>query len=110
MTRSRSARGFAMIVLALGSSALVPFVTSPAGESAAAMSERAHVVRSGDTLSGIAKQYAVTVATLVRANRLPNDKVRLRIGTRLIVPLPSELATTPARALASTSTARAPRP
>jgi membrane-bound lytic murein transglycosylase D len=43
-----------------------------------------HVVRSGDTLSGIAKRYRVTVSTLTRLNNLRATSI-LRIGQRLTI-------------------------
>lgn len=62
-----------------------------------ASAEVVHTIRSGDTLSGIAKQYGVSVASIVRANRLASDKVRLRLGTRLVIPSPGDSVTaTPA--------------
>jgi murein DD-endopeptidase MepM/ murein hydrolase activator NlpD len=48
--------------------------------------ERVHVIRSGDTLSGIATRYGVSVSSIVRANGLQSERVRLRLGTRLVVP------------------------
>ena len=47
---------------------------------------RTHVVARGDTLSGIAARYGVTVSALVDANRLPGDRAKLRVGQRLTVP------------------------
>jgi murein DD-endopeptidase MepM/ murein hydrolase activator NlpD len=47
---------------------------------------RSHVVARGDTLGGIALRYGVSVAALVNANRLANDRVVLRLGQRLVVP------------------------
>lgn len=44
-----------------------------------------HVVRSGETLSGIAKKYRTTVAVLSKANNLSGKKV-IRTGQRLTVP------------------------
>ena len=46
--------------------------------------EQEHVARPGDTLSGIAKKYKVPLAVLIRANKLPND--RLRVGQVLKIP------------------------
>jgi membrane-bound lytic murein transglycosylase D len=45
---------------------------------------RIHTIRKGDTLSGIAKQYGTTVASLRALNNLKSDK--LRIGAKLRVP------------------------
>src|SRR5687767_3528055 len=49
---------------------VVAMCMAPAASAAPATPDggRAHVVKSGDTLSGIAKQYGVTVASIVRAN------------------------------------------
>lgn len=44
-----------------------------------------HRIRSGDTLSGIAKRYAIDVAAIKRANRLTSD--RIRAGRDLLIPL-----------------------
>src|SRR5690606_40839546 len=46
-----------------------------------------HVVKKGETLSGIAARYGVTVAALRRANRLEGkDDRRLPVGKRLRIP------------------------
>jgi membrane-bound lytic murein transglycosylase D len=44
-----------------------------------------HVVRSGDTLSGIASRYRTSVNAIVALNRLRNSN-RLSIGQRLLIP------------------------
>lgn len=44
-------------------------------------------VRSGDTLSTIARRWHITVRTIVSANRLRSD--RLRVGQRLILTVPN---------------------
>lgn len=46
--------------------------------------EQRYVARRGDTLSGIAQRFKVPVAVLIRANNLPND--RLRVGQVLRIP------------------------
>ncbi len=46
--------------------------------------EKQYVARRGDTLSGIAQRYKVSVPVLIRANNLPND--RLRVGQVLTIP------------------------
>ena len=54
--------------------------------SVGAVATTAYRIRSGDTLSGIARRYGTTVAELVRVNRLPNRRIRagamLRVPTR----------------------------
>jgi murein DD-endopeptidase MepM/ murein hydrolase activator NlpD len=45
-----------------------------------------HVVQRGDTLSGIAQQYGVSVRTIVRANQLRSQRASLRVGSQLAIP------------------------
>lgn len=44
-----------------------------------------HVVRRGETLSGIARRYGVTVRAIAAANGIRNIN-RIRIGQRLVIP------------------------
>ncbi|MGH7631681.1 MAG: LysM peptidoglycan-binding domain-containing protein [Gemmatimonadales bacterium] len=53
--------------------------------SMAAADARSHIVRRGDTLTGLARRYGVTVKALREANDLSVDDV-LRRGTRLRIP------------------------
>lgn len=46
--------------------------------------QQQYVARRGDTLSGIAQRFKVPVPVLMRANKLPND--RLRVGQVLTIP------------------------
>ena len=48
-----------------------------------------HLVKTGDTLGGIAARYGVSIRSLVAANRLAGPGVRLRVGQRLTVPPPA---------------------
>ncbi len=50
-----------------------------------AMTDHRHVIRSGETLSGIAKQYRVSQLTLRSVNKLANSA--LRIGQTLRIPV-----------------------
>lgn len=43
-----------------------------------------HVVRSGDTLSGVARRYGTSITNLSRMNRI-SSRTRLRVGQRLRV-------------------------
>lgn len=63
----------------------------PAGlQSLWAASGRVHIVRKGDTLSGLATRYATTVTSIKRANNLKSDLIR--IGQSLKIPDSSESA------------------
>ncbi|MBO7480151.1 MAG: LysM peptidoglycan-binding domain-containing protein, partial [Bacteroidales bacterium] len=53
-------------------------------ESQAASDRIIYTVRSGDTLSGIAKKYGTTVSAICKLNNISSKKT-LRIGERLIV-------------------------
>jgi LysM repeat protein len=56
----------------------------PGADPARQPGQRSHVVRSGESLWGIARQYGVTMEQVRRANRLLDDQVRL--GQTLIIP------------------------
>jgi lipoprotein NlpD len=73
-----------LIWIVVASALLAP--TTPS----AANTPTIHVIRSGDTLSEIAKQYGVTVLSIVRANGLRSESARLKVGTRLSIPAPGE--------------------
>ncbi len=47
----------------------------------------AYVVKKGDTLSGIAARHKISVAAILRANRI-DPKKPLKIGQRLAIPVP----------------------
>jgi lipoprotein NlpD len=66
------------------------------GDPPPSVAPRAHVVARGETLGSIASRYGVSVAALVAANRLPSERVTLRVGQRLTLPV-----TGPPRAVAS---------
>jgi len=57
---------------------------APAGEGAAASGVVIHVVKSGENLTRIGKQYGVSVAALRAANNLKTD--RINAGQKLKVP------------------------
>lgn len=60
-------------------------------------------VRSGDTLSAIARRWHITVRSIASANRLRSD--RLRVGQRLILTVPN-VERAPIIASSSTSSSR----
>jgi membrane-bound lytic murein transglycosylase D len=76
--------------LRLGQSLLIP----PSGEAApelrvetvASVAPQVHMVRRGETLAGIARQFKVTVSALRRANGL-NPRSMLQAGQRLSIPV-----------------------
>lgn len=49
------------------------------------VSETVHVVKKGDTLYRIAKQYSITVEDIKRANNLKSE--RLQLGQKLLIPM-----------------------
>jgi murein DD-endopeptidase MepM/ murein hydrolase activator NlpD len=69
---------------------------TPAAPPAAAT--RVHEVVAGDTLSGIAKHYGVSVDAIVAVNRLASPKVRLRLHQRLVIPAAVASPSAPAAA------------
>ena len=101
----------ALVLLAGGAHAAdTARITPPAPEA------RVHVVARGDTLSGIAARYGVSVAALVTANRLVSERATLKVGQRLTVPPATTAPVAPRRpssALASATpraeTVREPR-
>jgi murein DD-endopeptidase MepM/ murein hydrolase activator NlpD len=44
------------------------------------------VVVKGDTLAAIARRYNVSVAVLVKVNRLPSETAKLKVGQKLTIP------------------------
>lgn len=65
----------------------------------AAPAERVHLVRRGDTLSGIAVRYGVSVSALRSRNRLSGS--RIVVGQRLVVPGAATVGPAPAPAAPS---------
>lgn len=62
----------------------VPTLASPLLRTATSRPSIVHVVTSGDTLSGIASQYNVTVAQIIETNQL-RDPNYLFIGQRIMI-------------------------
>jgi LysM repeat protein len=87
--------------LALGGLALLP---SPL--LLAAPEERVHLVRRGDTLSGIAARYGVSIESIRARNRLASTG--LRVGQKLVIPGASVGAAQPAPSPAAPASALAP--
>lgn len=90
------------LMVALGPAAV--HAEPPAGR----ILQRIHDVKPGETLTSLAKRYGVTVAIIVKANRLPSN-ARLISGQRLVIPFPEGRGAccgpaSPARAAASAPT------
>jgi murein DD-endopeptidase MepM/ murein hydrolase activator NlpD len=75
-----------------GKQLVIPGATPGAVPARAAAPVVTHVVKKGETLSAIATAQHVSVATLVKANKLANAN-RLRIGQVLVVPGAARRAT-----------------
>lgn len=58
----------------------------PAGEPSATPEPVVHVVKRGDTISGLAEKYDVPEEQIMLANRLKNPNL-LQMGTELIIPV-----------------------
>lgn len=79
--------------LQIGQKIVIPAVTSPplAGgapgqgfPAASVGGEQAYVVKSGDTLTKIAREHATSVKALRSANHLKTDKIK--VGDKLVIP------------------------
>src|SRR3990167_2025437 len=55
-----------------------------------------YIVKKGDTLWHISKNYGVSVETILKANHIPNTK-DLKVGQKLIIPASGKSYTSPAR-------------
>jgi N-acetylmuramoyl-L-alanine amidase len=64
-----------------------PWATGSTSNGSAAERPQQHVIRRGDTLSGVASLYRVSLSSLRTANRLRSDTVR--VGQRLRIPAES---------------------
>ena len=65
---------------------VVSAAAAPPAKPVAPPAPRVHEVSRGDSLYSVARRYGVTVAALVAANRLPSDRVTLKLGQRLVIP------------------------
>jgi len=93
----------ALLAGALGVALLATAVVVPADPAG----DRVHGVARGDTLSALARRYGVSVGALVSANDLASDRVRLRLGQRLVIPTATA---SPTRVTARTGRPRAADP
>ena len=81
----------------LGEATAVAYVDLPAGKR---MSYREHVVKSGETVGGLAKRYGVDAADIMASNPRLRSRT-LRAGQLVIVPTAGPLAAEVARQLAA---------
>jgi LysM repeat protein len=89
-------RIFAGQRLAIPSTA-APSAPRPDPKAPAPAQDRAHTVRAGEHLTGIARRYGVSIAQIVTANRIANPS-RIYAGQRLAIPARTGSATTAAPA------------
>ena len=61
-------------------------VASSLGRAAAGRKQQ-HTVKSGDTLSALAKKYGTTVSALMRFNPQIEDKNKIKVGQKITLPL-----------------------
>jgi murein DD-endopeptidase MepM/ murein hydrolase activator NlpD len=72
--------------------------------------QRVYEVKAGDTLYSLAKKHGVSVAALLKANRLPSADVPLKVGQRLVIPVTETAAATARRATTPGQAAAPTRP
>ena len=70
--------------------------------------ERIHRIQSGDTLSGIASRYRVSVRSLMSANGLRTASTRLKLGSQLTIPQARANTAVVRRAAVKPAVGRAP--
>jgi LysM repeat protein len=76
-------------------SVVAAFYCSPAAAQERPETRTEYIVRSGDTLFSLSRQFETTVDMLKRANGLADD--RIRVGQKLLIPIPNtEPETVPA--------------
>jgi Putative peptidoglycan binding domain/Transglycosylase SLT domain/LysM domain len=80
-------------------------LASGGGRPAVRGAGRLHVVRPGETLSGIAARAGTTVAALARRNRLDPNRFLL-VGTKLVLPMSGGSATPASRGAVEASLGR----
>ena len=47
---------------------------------------REYVTERGDSLADVARKYQVNESALKRANNLPDNQLRVPVGTKLVIP------------------------
>ena len=107
MRHGRPLAGAALCGLLVASAAAAPPAKPPASAP-----QRVHEVGRGDTLLALARRYNVSVAAIVSANRLPSDRVTLRLRQRLVIPpsAPGAVVEKPAAAVRPAKPSRSASP
>ena len=67
-----------------------------------------YVVRSGDSIGSIAKQYGISRSDIVELNKLPDKKSKLRVGQKLMLPGCLKIKAAPAKHAAKAKAVEAP--
>jgi len=87
MTSGVMSRGKRLAVATLGLLvALGPALAFTEPVSGPRTPQRMYEVKPGDTLTSLATRYSVSVATLVKLNKLPSVNAQLKVGQRLVIP------------------------
>jgi murein DD-endopeptidase MepM/ murein hydrolase activator NlpD len=94
-----------LVAVALGTALCASAVVVPADPAG----DRLHTVVQGDTLGALARRYGVSIVALVAANNFPGDRVRLRLGQRLVIPAATATATAPRLSASRASVGPGPR-
>lgn len=81
LSKLRAANGLRGNAIRIGQRLVIPATAKRLQEAASA---KTHVVRSGDTLSAIARRYGTSVSAIQRANGMTGNS--LRVGERLKLP------------------------
>ena len=93
--------GAAMLSLLVAFGPALGHAEPAAGPRAA---QRVYEVKIGDTLTSLAKKYGVTVATIVKSNKLPSADAPLKVGQHLVIPVSDTAVVTARRGNAPSGT------
>ena len=67
--------------------ALGPALTAAEPAAGPRVATRVYEVKPGDTLTSLAKRYSVSVAAIVKANKLSGLDASIKVGQRLVIPV-----------------------
>ncbi len=86
--------GAAMLSLLVAFGPALGHAEPAAGPRAA---QRVYEVKAGDTLTSLARKYGVTVAAIVKSNKLPSADAPLKVGQHIVIPVSDTAAAVTAR-------------